>query len=73
LTVERVQRRLAVILAADVAGDSRLMGVDEERTLADLKASRRTLIDPCIAAYRGRIVKTTGDGMLVRGSPSSAQ
>jgi adenylate cyclase len=41
------------------------MGVDEERTLADLKASRRTLIDPCIAAYRGRIVKTTGDGMLV--------
>jgi len=43
----------------------RLMGRDEERTLADLKASRRTLIDPCIAAHRGRIVKTTGDGMLV--------
>jgi adenylate cyclase len=65
LTGERVQRRLAAVLAADVAGYSRLMGVDEERTLADLKASRRTLIDPCITAYHGRLVKTTGDGMLV--------
>ena len=65
MTGERVQRRLAAVLAADVAGYSRLMGRDEERTLADLKASRRTLIDPCIAAHRGRIVKTTGDGMLV--------
>jgi TolB-like protein/class 3 adenylate cyclase len=62
---ERVQRRLAAVLAADVAGYSRLMGRDEERTLADLKMSRRTLIDPCIASHRGRIVKTTGDGMLV--------
>jgi TolB-like protein/class 3 adenylate cyclase len=65
LTGERVERRLAAVLAADVAGYSRLMGRDEERTLADLKAARRTLIDPAIAAHRGRIVKTTGDGMLV--------
>jgi adenylate cyclase len=56
---------LAAVLAADVAGYSRLMGRDEEGTLAKLKAARRTLIDPAIAAHRGRIVKTTGDGMLV--------
>jgi adenylate cyclase len=62
---ERVERRLAAILAADVAGYSRLMGVDEEGTLAALKASRREIIDPKIAEHRGRIVKTTGDGMLV--------
>ncbi len=61
----RVERRLAAILAADVAGYSRLMGVDEEGTLAALKACRRELIDPKIAEYRGRIVKTTGDGALV--------
>jgi adenylate cyclase len=61
----RVERRLAAILAADVAGYSRLMGVDEERTLAALKACRRELIDPKIAEHRGRIVKTTGDGALV--------
>ena len=61
----RVERRLAAILAADVAGYSRLMGVDEEGTLAALKASRREIIDPKIAEHRGRIVKTTGDGMLV--------
>ena len=61
----RVERRLAAILAADVAGYSRLMGVDEEGTLAALKASRRELIDPKIAEHRGRIVKTTGDGALV--------
>ena len=53
------------MLAADVAGYSRLMGLDEERTLAQLKALRKTLIDPAIAAHRGRIVKTSGDGMLV--------
>jgi adenylate cyclase len=64
-TVERVERRLTAILAADVAGYSRLMGVDEEGTLAQLKAHRRTLVDPKIAEHRGRIVKTTGDGMLV--------
>ena len=57
-------RRLAAILAADVAGYSRLMGVDEEGTLERLKAHRRQLIDPKIAEHRGRIVKTTGDGLL---------
>src|SRR5438094_5993240 len=62
---ERVERRLAAILAADVAGYSRLMGEDEEGTLAALKAIRRELVDPKIAEHRGRIVKTTGDGMLV--------
>jgi adenylate cyclase len=61
----RVDRRLAAILAADVAGYSRLMGVDEEGTLAALKACRREIIDPKIAEHRGRIVKTTGDGALV--------
>jgi TolB-like protein/class 3 adenylate cyclase len=65
LTVERVNRRLAAVLAADVAGYSRLMGADEEGTLARLKAIRRVLVDPTIAAHRGRIVKTTGDGILV--------
>ena len=59
------QRRLAAILAADVAGYSRLMGADEEGTLARLKALRGELIDPSIAAHHGRIVKTTGDGLLV--------
>jgi adenylate cyclase len=61
----RVKRRLAAILAADVAGYGRLMGVDEEGTLAALKAYRRELIEPKIAEHRGRIVKTTGDGVLV--------
>jgi len=65
LAGERVERRLAAVLAADVAGYSRLMGRDEERTLANLKSFRKTLVDPAIAAHRGRIVKTTGDGMLV--------
>jgi adenylate cyclase len=64
LTGARVERRLAAILAADVAGYSRLMNRNEERTLADLKLLRQTLVDPRIAEYRGRIVKTTGDGML---------
>src|SRR6202163_510588 len=62
---ERVERRLAAILATDVAGYSRLMGADEEGTLAALKAIRRELGDPKIAEHRGRIVKTTGDGVLV--------
>src|SRR3954468_8962426 len=62
---ERVQRRLAAILVADIVGYSRLMGADEEGTLARLKACRRDLIDPGIARHRGRIVKTTGDGLLV--------
>ena len=62
---ERVERRLAAVLAADVAGYSRLMGADEVGTLAALKAHRREIVDPAIAAHKGRIVKTTGDGMLV--------
>jgi adenylate cyclase len=65
LSDERVERRLAAILAADVAGYSRLMGANEEGTLAQLKTIRKALVDPTIAAHRGRIVKTTGDGMLV--------
>src|SRR5947207_8667215 len=60
----RVQRRLAAIMAADVAGYSRLMGTDEEGTLAALKQLRRDLADPKIKEHRGRIVKTTGDGLL---------
>ena len=61
----RVERKLAAILAAAVAGYSRLMGADEKGTLFRLKAHRRELIDPKIAEFRGRIVKTTGDGLLV--------
>ena len=60
-----MERRLAAVLAADVAAYSRLMGLDEEGTLARLKTARKALIDPIIAEHRGRIVKTTGDGMLV--------
>jgi len=58
-------RRLAAIIAADVAGYSRLMGADEEATLAELKAIRRELSDPKVKEHRGRIVKTTGDGLLI--------
>jgi adenylate cyclase len=65
LSDKRVERRLAAILAADVAGYSRLMGANEEGTLAQLKTIRKALVDPTIAKHRGRIVKTTGDGMLV--------
>jgi adenylate cyclase len=65
LASERVERRLAAILAADVAGYSRLIGADEEGTLARLRAHRRELIDPNITEHKGRIVKTTGDGILV--------
>src|SRR5271170_7136832 len=60
----RVERRLAAILAADVAGYSRLMGVDEEGTLRRLNAHRGQLLDPKISEHHGRIVKTTGDGLL---------
>ena len=59
------ERRLAAIFAGDVAGYSRLMGTDETGTLADLKAHRRECFDPAIAAHKGRIVKTTGDGILI--------
>jgi TolB-like protein/class 3 adenylate cyclase len=62
---ERVERRLAAILCADVVEYSRLMGPDEEKTLAVLKSHRRELIDPLIDQHRGRIFKTTGDGMLI--------
>jgi hypothetical protein len=62
---DRVDRRLAAIWAGDIAGYSRLMGVDEEGTLRQLKAHRKELVDPKITEHRGRIVKTTGDGVLV--------
>jgi adenylate cyclase len=65
LPIERPNRRLTTILAADAAGYSRLVGADEEGTLERLRAIRKDLIDPVIAAHRGRIVKTTGDGLLV--------
>jgi adenylate cyclase len=65
LATQRVERRLAAILAADIAGYSRLMGADEEGTLARLKAHRRELIDAKVSEHKGRIVKTTGDGILI--------
>jgi adenylate cyclase len=65
MSEERVERRLAAILAADVVGYSRLMGENEEGTLAALKILQRELIDPKVKEHRGRIVKTTGDGALV--------
>ena len=65
MSEERVERRLAAILAADIAGYSRLMGVDEEGTLRQLKLHRKELVDCKITEHRGRIVKTTGDGMMV--------
>jgi len=61
---DRVERRLTAILAADIAGYSRLMGADEEGTLAQMKTHRHALVDPKIEEHRGRIVKTTGDGLL---------
>jgi adenylate cyclase len=64
MAAERNMRRLCVIMAADIAGYSRLMGADEDGTLAGLTAHRRELIDPLIAGHAGRIVKTTGDGFL---------
>jgi adenylate cyclase len=63
---QRVERKLSAILAVDVAGYSRLVGADEEGTLARLKALRRVLVDPKIDEHRGRIVKTTGDGILAQ-------
>jgi adenylate cyclase len=65
LAIEWQNRRLTTILAADVAGYSRLVGADEEGTLERLRAIRKNVIDPVIATHRGRIVKTTGDGLLV--------
>src|SRR6266581_7858966 len=66
LTREHLVRRLTAIFAADVAGYSRLTGVDEEGTHVRLKEHLRALVDPSIAEHRGRIVKTTGDGVLVQ-------
>lgn len=65
MTEDGVERRLAAVLAADVVGYSRLMEVDEAGTLARLKTVRMELIDPAIANCKGRLIKTTGDGMLV--------
>ena len=65
MSEERVERRLAAILTADIVGYSRLMGQDEAGLLARLRAHRRELIDPKIAEHKGRIVKTTGDGILI--------
>jgi TolB-like protein/class 3 adenylate cyclase len=62
---QRVERRLAAVLAADVAGYSRLMGADEEGTLARLNAHRREFLEPTVAEHHGRIVKRTGDGILI--------
>src|SRR5258706_1606026 len=64
LATERVERRLTAILAADVAGYSRLTGLDEEGTHAQLQDHLRLLVDPKIAEHRGRVVKNTGDGLL---------
>src|SRR5499425_842592 len=62
---QRVERRLAAIFAGDIAGYSRLMGADEEGTLSRLNAHRREFLEPKIADHRGRIVKRTGDGVLI--------
>jgi len=65
MSEQRVERRLAAILAADVVGYSRLVGVDEVGTLERLRVLRRELADPMIKEHRGRIVRITGDGLLV--------
>jgi len=64
MATERLERRLAAILAADVAGYSRLSSIDEEGTHLQLKEHLRTLVDPKISEHRGHVVKNTGDGML---------
>src|ERR1700676_3664603 len=65
MAAERVKRPLTAIFASDISGYSRLMGVDEEGTLARLKILHRELLDPKILEHRGRIVKATGDGLLI--------
>jgi len=72
MTEERVERRLTAILAADVAGYSRLMGLDEEGTLAGLKTLRREVADPKIKEHRGRIVNTTLACRLIGASISAS-
>jgi class 3 adenylate cyclase len=69
---QRIGRRLAAILAADVAGYSRLMGADEEGTHERLKTHLRELVDPKITEHRGRTVKNTGDGLLAEFSLASS-
>src|ERR1700724_2937161 len=64
LSSEHVERRLAAILAADVAGSCRLIGIDEEGTLAGLKAIKKKFFDPKIAEHHGRVVKNSGDGAI---------
>src|SRR6185295_18933531 len=64
MEADRVERKLSAILAADVAGYSGLMGIDEEATLASLNGHLREHVNPSIGRHRGRIVKTTGDGLL---------
>src|SRR5437763_9601650 len=61
----KIERRIAVVLCADVVGYSRLIGSDEEGTLAALNSVRRDIVDPTIADYRGRTVRSMGDGLLV--------
>jgi class 3 adenylate cyclase len=65
MTEERVQRRLAAILAADVVGYSRLMEQDESATLTALKERRRTVLNPLVVQHQGRVMKVMGDGVLV--------
>jgi class 3 adenylate cyclase len=65
LSAEAVSRRLVAIIAADVAGYSRLMEAEEEGTLARLRSLRHDLIDPKVTLHKGRTLKTTGDGMLI--------
>ncbi|HEX8258622.1 MAG TPA: adenylate/guanylate cyclase domain-containing protein, partial [Allosphingosinicella sp.] len=65
MTARPAERRLAAIMVADVTGYSRMMGLDEERTLERVKALRREIVEPCAARARGRLVKTTGDGFLL--------
>ena len=65
MATNRMQRRLTTILAADVAGYSRLAGTDEEGTVSRLRALQQEAIDPVIAANGGRLIKTTGDGSLI--------
>src|SRR5207247_8375686 len=65
METQRIERRLSAVLAADVVGYSRLVGLDEEGTLARLRSIRLELIDPAIGEHRGRIIKTTGDGILI--------
>jgi adenylate cyclase len=65
METQRIRTGLLAVLAADVAGYSRLVGLDEEGTLARVRSIRLELVDPAIAEHRGRIIKTTGDGILV--------